>query len=334
MHTLFWLALWLYGAGILLACVLKWWPGDRLQAIRLVNYLMPWLLTVLLPGLLLAALSHRYQLAVVLAAPALFICATYAPLWAPPRTDASAGGTPLKVMSYNVWRNNTDMAAVARVIHHQQPDLLLLQEIRSDGLKKLIAALKSLDDREVYSVAAAPIQQAVISRFPLKQLESSWKKGRTQKILATTPWGPLLVLNAHPPRGQWQRRHKQMALLLEADVAPAETPVILGGDFNTTDQSLTYRLIDRHLDNAHWQAGRGFGFTYPSSSYRFKGLIPCPPLVRIDHIFYSSHFEVSRAATLSDSGGSDHLPVVAELVLKGHRTAVVDAPPRPEEDPM
>ncbi len=308
-QTLFWLALWLYGVGILLALIMRWWPGDRLQPIRLVNYMMPWLLAGLLPGLLLALLGHRHQLALVFAVPTLYICATYAPLLLPNQADTFSAGAPLKVMSYNVWRKNTDMTAVARVILGEQPDLVLLQEINSEGLKKLITNLETIGGREIYSVEAAAIHQAIISRFPLEQLESSWKKGRTQKVLATAPWGPILVLNTHPPRGQWHRRHKQMARLLDADVIPCDIPVILGGDFNTTDQSLTYRLINRHLDNAHWQSGQGFGFTYPSSRYRLKDLVPCPPLVRIDHIFYSSHFKTRHAATLGDDGGSDHLPV-------------------------
>jgi endonuclease/exonuclease/phosphatase (EEP) superfamily protein YafD len=38
-------------------------------------------------------------------------------------------------------------------------------------------------------------------------------------------------------------------------------------------------------------------------------------MVRIDHIFYSDHFFAHTAGTLPTSGGSDHLPVVAELSL-------------------
>jgi endonuclease/exonuclease/phosphatase family metal-dependent hydrolase len=40
---------------------------------------------------------------------------------------------------------------------------------------------------------------------------------------------------------------------------------------------------------------------------------PVPALIRIDHIFHSSHFTALNAHMLNDSGGSDHLPVVAEL---------------------
>ena len=106
-----------------------------------------------------------------------------------------------------------------------------------------------------------------------------------------------------------------MTALLEKDVAPAKNPVILGGDFNTSDQSQTYRLVSQYLKDAHWESGRGFGFTYPTSSYRFKKKYFVPPLIRLDHIFYSSQFIPINARTLNESGGSDHLPVVAEFVI-------------------
>jgi endonuclease/exonuclease/phosphatase family metal-dependent hydrolase len=88
----------------------------------------------------------------------------------------------------------------------------------------------------------------------------------------------------------------------------------VGGDFNTTDQSEGYHLLAQHLKNAHWEAGWGFGFSFPANQPRFKRIPILTPVVRIDHIFYSSHFLAHSATTLSDSGGSDHLPVIAELV--------------------
>ena len=60
--------------------------------------------------------------------------------------------------------------------------------------------------------------------------------------------------------------------------------------------------------------GWGFGFSFPSPTRRFGGKISFPSLVRIDHIFYSDHFYAARARTVSDSAGSDHRPVIADLI--------------------
>jgi endonuclease/exonuclease/phosphatase (EEP) superfamily protein YafD len=38
-------------------------------------------------------------------------------------------------------------------------------------------------------------------------------------------------------------------------------------------------------------------------------------MIRIDHLFYNDSLLAYNAATLSDSGQSDHLPIVAEFIL-------------------
>jgi endonuclease/exonuclease/phosphatase (EEP) superfamily protein YafD len=143
-------------------------------------------------------------------------------------------------------------------------------------------------------------------------------KGQAQKVVLRLPDGrPVTVFNVHPLRTRgWSHRYRQISALLEEDVVRERAPVILGGDFNAPDHSQLYGSIAGHLENAHRAAGSGFGFTYPASSAGTWGPLPVPALVRIDHIFFSDHFVALRAGTLEDSGGSDHHPVFAELVLK------------------
>jgi len=101
---------------------------------------------------------------------------------------------------------------------------------------------------------------------------------------------------------------------LAKDIETTDYPLIVLGDFNATDQSTTYKTINRYLHNAHWDAGWGFGFTFPAPPH-------VPPewpfetgvIYRIDHIFYSDHFTAHDAQTLTTSAGSDHLPVTAIL---------------------
>jgi endonuclease/exonuclease/phosphatase (EEP) superfamily protein YafD len=110
----------------------------------------------------------------------------------------------------------------------------------------------------------------------------------------------------------WSKQYRQITALTE-DIAQVKTPLIVGGDFNTTEQAETYRFINQYLSNAHWEAGWGFGFTFPAHNPRYKQIPVLTPMVRIDHIFYSDHFFARSAQTLATSGGSDHLPVVATL---------------------
>ncbi len=243
---------------------------------------------------------------------------TYAPLFLPGH-ERSNGGFQLKVMSYNVWRENLNIPGIAEVIRNQKPDLILLQEIHIDKLRTLITELDDLYPNETYVTFEERKLQAMISLFPLKRVDAGHEKGRAQKAIVSTPNGPITVLNVHAYRGGWQRRHKQMITLITDDIYGDSNPLILGGDFNTTDQSQTYRLFGPMLKNAHWQVGWGFGFTYPTSDGKLLRKFPLPPLVRIDHIFHSKHFITQKASTLLDSGGSDHFPVIAELILKSER---------------
>jgi vancomycin resistance protein VanJ len=315
----FWVGVWAFGLGLILVGGLRWWFGDQLFPVRLCNYLMPWLLIGTLGGIGASLLAGRHPLALLLVAPTLFIIVTYAPLFLPGQ-ERPHDGLNLKVMSYNVWRENSNIHAIGEVIRKQKPDLILLQEIHLDKLRALITELDALYLNEPYVTFEERKLQAMISHFPLQRVDAGHEKGRTQKAIVSTPKGPITVLNVHPYRnGGWQRRHQQMMTLIAEDIAGDSNPLILGGDFNTTDQSQTYRLFGPILKNAHWQAGWGFGFTYPTNAVKFLRSFPLPPLVRIDHIFHSNHFITQKASTLSDPGGSDHFPIIAELILKSER---------------
>lgn len=304
------------GAGLTLWYALRWWPGDRLLPVRLLNYFMPWLLVGLLPGLILAGLARRKVTFLALAIPVSLISLSFAPLFLPQPPAVLAANTSIKVMSYNVWGRNKTLEQAARLIRQEQPDILLLQEVYPPLAKNLAAMLHDLYPDAQLHVAYEPrAGQAVFSRFPVTPVALAYEKGRTQKVSLTTPAGRIAVWNLHPNVPQpWTRHFQQLSALTE-DIAQIGEPLIVGGDFNTTDHSETYELVNQYLENAHWEAGWGFGFTFPAHQPRFKSIPILTPLLRIDHIFYSPHFTAHHARTLSESGGSDHFPVVAELTL-------------------
>jgi endonuclease/exonuclease/phosphatase (EEP) superfamily protein YafD len=63
------------------------------------------------------------------------------------------------------------------------------------------------------------------------------------------------------------------------------------------------------LRDAFSTAGLGYGYTYG------HGLRLGHSFVRIDHILVSRHWDVVRSWT-GGAAGSDHRPVIADLVLK------------------
>jgi vancomycin resistance protein VanJ len=341
---LFWKGLGLFGLGLLGWYALRWWLGDHFLPVRLFNYFMPWLLVGLLPALVVAGLARHKWVALALAAPTLVIGLTFAPLFLPRpesvlaailplgrvscvtcqvsgnnfhTTNGALQGqetTPLKVMSYNVWYRNENVAAMTGLIRREQPDILLLQELSPAMVRRLKDELVDLYPEGQLHLAYEPeVYQGIISRYRLTPVDFAYDKGRTQRVMVATPGGPIAVWNVHPNTPlSWPRQYWQLSALTD-DIATTDGPLIVGGDFNTTDQSETYQLINQYLQNAHWEAGWGFGFTFPAHQPRFREIPILTPVIRIDHIFYSPHFFAHNARTLTESGGSDHLPVTAEL---------------------
>lgn len=314
----FWTSVWLFALTMSGCLLLSWTTGDKLLLVRLTRYLLPWVLFSLLAGLIPAVLFRRFWLSIALAAPALAITFSYLPLFLPNHAPPPGYHAFLEVMSFNVWSENQSLLPTAKFIREHHPDILLLQEIMPNQLRELTLALEESptgSDRKWHFAYAPRLLQAVISPYPVTQQMTDRKLAKVQKVQVTTPAGAVTVFNVHPLRGNWKARHRQLANLLEEHVLTTPGPTILGGDFNTTDKSQTYKMISRHLYNAHWEAGRGFGLSYPAYVHAWNEFLPAWPLVRIDHIFYNRDFFAISAETLKESCGSDHLPVKARLAL-------------------
>lgn len=308
---------WLFGGVVLAGLALRPSFGDELVVTRYVGYVMPWLLVALLPLAAWAWAARRRALSAVLGLSAAIIIGIHAPIFWRDAPERPASERTIEVMSYNTWSRNSDARRIASVILRERPDLLLLQEIPPDVFDDLMRALRELyGGARPHSLYDPNIKQAVVSRFPLEPRASMKAKGQAQHLVVRTDLGAITVFNVHPLRtGGWRLRYGQIAALLEEDVLPQRSPVILGGDLNVTEHSQLYALVSGHLRNAHDAAGRGFGFTFPASGVRLLG-VPALPLARIDHVFFSDHLVARRAGTLEDSGGSDHRPVFAELALR------------------
>lgn len=305
------------GIGLTVIYIIRWGSGDSLFWTRMLSYFMPWALLGLVPGLILAFLTRCYRLALLLVLPTGLIGLPLVPLFLPrlPAVLATAQ-PPLKVMSYNLWSYNFQTGATLELIRREQPGILLLQEayMHNAFITTLLSKLEHLYPNQPFYLAYdPPTGQAILSRYPLKKIEVDVDKGRVQKVLIDSPVGQLAVWNVHAADPyRWASQYRQLTALAE-DIAAFDGPLIVAGDFNTTDQTDTYALLTHHLRNAHWEAGWGFGFTFPAHAPNFKGIPVVTPMVRIDHIFYNHHFFAQRAWTLPDSAGSDHFPVVAEL---------------------
>ena len=300
-----------------------WWVGS------LNLYLPQWLWA--LPGVLLLPLTFRVDRKLALV-PLLALVWVFGPLmgfglhWpvSPDAPDTGGGtGARLRVMTYNVKWGERDAAAIVADIHTFHPDLVQFQDSQEVMNGEVGTALAGWNVRRSG-------QYLVASRLPLPELESrdfsfAGSDHHCVRYLLHLGAADVAVYDVHllSPRGGLESvRHRDVGGLvgnagdrleeaahLAAYVRAEPGPTLLTGDLNAPVQSLVCRrLFDAGLRDAFSEAGSGYGYSYGA----FTGVRI--PYVRIDHVLVSRQWQV-RHCWVGNAQGSDHRPVIADLVL-------------------
>ncbi len=311
------------------------WPDSRWWGLALANTFAFYLfapLIVLLPAAWWT--RGRWTLRAILIPTAAFLW-MFGPLFVPRLPlPSQASGPTITVMTFNVWGYNGRPQAIASAIRQVNPDIVILQELNwwlMDDLQK------ALDGK--YPFAASPRgylggAQGVLSRYPILSTEwivppGVWRWAQYAEIDVNGRRVHVLNIHLSSTSGaiNWRdliervkRTYAQRELearQFQEFLASLDGPVIVAGDFNTTDQTTAYRLLTRGLKDAFRVAGWGLGHTYPARTWHFGRFRVPARLVRIDYITYSAaDFDAIHARVGPSDGVSDHLPVVAQLRLR------------------
>ncbi|WP_342768957.1 endonuclease/exonuclease/phosphatase family protein [Brevibacillus panacihumi] len=224
----------------------------------------------------------------------------------------------IRVISYNIhsgrdlfWRNR--LVQMARTLLALDADIICLQEVHENS--KYGYQAQYLSEQLSYALAFSPsialaggfYGNALLTRLPIKESGSIFlpaKREQRTLLSATLLWQEheIRVWNTHCSL-QAGSRAMQVQQLRSMAADHPETPLLLFGDFNTTNVSFAPFLID---------CAREMG----------KEGVPTLPAFRrrLDYIFASPHWQVLRY-TLSPVAWSDHLPVIVELDLRPGRPA-------------
>ena len=241
----------------------------------------------------------------------------------------------IRVMTYNVHGCvGTDgvlnEGRIAEVIAAEQPDVVALQELdverrRSGGVNQARHLAEKLAMEFHFHPALTQLSEqygdAILSRLPMRLLHKDILP-TTSSRLAFEPRGALMVelaVNSHHIRLlnthlglSWSERLIQIQALFGpqwmGDLLHGP-PLVFCGDLNALPGSRVYRFITRKMkDVQRWTLRSRPRFTFPSTW----------PVTRLDYIFTNSRLSVKNVRV---PGGrhvqtaSDHLPVVADLVL-------------------
>jgi len=326
--------LWLYNSLLCTWFALHWFYGDRIWWLALINAFVPWLFVPLLLFIPFALWDRRARSWLLLLPPVLLFLVLYGGLFIPSSARAQAAGAEtLRVMSFNLYNYSINEKTAQVIRDNDWPDIVALQEL-SPYMANLIIRL--MGDRYPYRVLDARSDHrgmGIFSRFPLQPVKPTFlfdPASEIQIVNVHTDKATFTFYNVHPhstnvfvlmqrslamdkivAKGYAERLNFAQALV--KDIQTRAGPVIVAGDFNSTDQSDVYATLTPLLNDAHRAVGWGFGHTFPAYANRWPN-IPTPArLVRIDMIFYSTDFRALASGVSATHGESDHLPVHATL---------------------
>lgn len=322
LHRLLLAAMLLYSVGLAAAAALWMLTPWRPAWLMVLNIFAPYLLAPLLVLLPLALLWRSRMLLALL----LVLSATGGMLFVPqmlpvlPRPSVSPA---LRVVTFNQLSSNRDIAGTLDVLLAQDADVIALQEL-SPGLAAAFAQQREQYPYQVLNPHTMPGGMGIISRYPLEQVEAL-EGLRGLRGVITVDGQQVTLINVHPSPpstlmsvrlpiisepllvGSFDpsRRNAQLARLQEIiDATPG--PLVLLGDFNTSDREPLYQEFAVRLHDAFDEAGWGPGHTY---SNRWRWL----PQVRIDYIWSSTHLPPLDAQVSCAVTASDHCLVRADL---------------------
>jgi endonuclease/exonuclease/phosphatase family metal-dependent hydrolase len=219
------------------------------------------------------------------------------------------------VMTYNIGNGLVKPERLAALLQGVPADIVALQEVT----RAQAEALKSAERDYAYqAVHGSGIPgKAILSRFKIVETEPLvlYPERPDFRVTLEVQSRRLNVFIAHPlpPRihstGFHFKHGTRTQIMRLGEMASTGDASVLMGDFNMTDQHEQYAMLrQRGLTDAFRAAGRGAGLTLP---LRWGG-IRLIPVVRVDYIWHSAHFN-THAAWLGQDAGSDHVPVLARL---------------------
>ncbi len=311
----------LYAASLIAYFLLRTFTPGYYWPVELISIAIHWLL---LMGIFLLpfALWKRHRPAVAL----LGVCSVmflwlFGGLFLPQsiRVSNHPSGSysrKLTVMTYNLGNGIAPTEHLTEVIVSSNADIVAIQEMTAAQIPGLKSTLQVPYPYQVFHGAEIP-GIGLLSKYPIVQHEVLIMQGSHPYLIGILQLGEesLRVIVAHPsvafgPGAPQSPTRADIPMLAELAVEGEKTIVL--GDLNFTDQNEGYDLlISAGLMDTFRAAGYGFGFTYPQRTWSGK---PFLPLIRIDFILVTKDLHPLNAWVGSD-GGSDHLPMLAELSL-------------------
>lgn len=239
---------------------------------------------------------------------------------------ATAGAGRLKIVSINLWSQNTDPMAIEALIAREQPDVILLQEASAKRHRELLRSLARAYPSHAF--VNRHCSTRVLSRFVLLETfanDDCTLTGGRFRLPVALGGGDLIAASVHLPRPYLPGASRQSALVQAEMARFAGESAIVGGDFNRTPWSNALRRFDAIAGLE--RRSRAIA-TWPSPHHNTLGRFEPPiRLLPIDHVYATGDW-ITADARAGEDVGSDHAPVVIELARRVARPSHAATPER------
>jgi hypothetical protein len=246
--------------GVLVAIplIVVRWVDSGAGVVPVLQSMVP-IVALAVAEMLLVAVGARLWPVSVVAGALLAICAALAMPSMLSHTVA-AGGADLVVMSANLLYGRADAQSLVTAASEHQVDVLVLLEITPAAVDRLTAAgLDSLLPESAGRSSPGAADIVVRSRIPLTLLEAG--PGRSQGALSEPvvalhrPAGDLVLRAVHslPPTLSGASRWRSGLADLQAwrQRQPADLPLVMAGDFNSSQSHPGFRKVAETMTDAH-----------------------------------------------------------------------------------
>jgi endonuclease/exonuclease/phosphatase (EEP) superfamily protein YafD len=227
----------------------------------------------------------------------------------------------LKVVSFNMYDDGRAPDELVTLIKEMDADVIAMQELGVGTADAFDGQLADLYPYRAFHPSERSYQgMGLMSKYPITE-DRQWSyddiafDNYQQRVELDIEGESLVVYNLHPvaPNSMGEfynadRRNRGIsALLKETEIETR--PFLMVGDFNMSELSEQYAQIVHEHDfiDVYRLRGWGMGLTFT------HGL--SVPLLRLDYIFMTPGIDVADISVWPASAGSDHQPVVAEIVL-------------------
>ena len=246
-----------------------------------------------------------------------------------PGTGGGNANRPeIRVVTANLLKKNNDLGNFRQRLIEHQADVVVLQEVSAYALAGLFHPSRDEFPYQYWMAhLGANLGLGVMSRYPLVlEHRHSLGLGGPFYLRLRVQIGSqsLRLYNVHlisplfgsPPvrlSPALHQRNYQVKCLLN-DAQEQDGPVLLMGDWNTTEGSDIYKQASAIFQDGWATAGLGPGWTWPHNLEPYFS-VKARPVMRLDHSFCSHDLEVLDAQVLPVTWGSDHSPLLLTLRL-------------------